>query len=122
MPVARDLSYSLSRIFIVSVLLEVRVHELVGLCSSSFSTACLKHALWSSAADDWSTAERWVELDDAPLTPRTIVAAAKADGAGAAALDRRAGENRQLALDLDKQGRPRGMGNFNRDGSPRSKL
>jgi len=97
--VSRDLAFSCARIYMASCLIE--------------------HACWSGSKTDWSVAERWVHLDEAPLMPRTLLLTM---ASAEEALATRLADNKQLALDLDSAGRPRGCGDTGRDGKPRSKL
>jgi hypothetical protein len=96
---ARDLAFSCSRVYMASCLIE--------------------HASWSGSKADWSVAERWVNLDEAPLTPRTLLLTTQA---AEDAVSQRLSDNKQLALDLDSQGKARGCGDIGKDGKPRSKL
>lgn len=87
------------------------------------STTVAVHALWSKQHLDWVVLERWVMDGDtkqsvavSPLVPAAL-------REPLAVCTRRMEETRAIALDVDpvtKQ--PRGYGNVNADGTPRSRL
>jgi hypothetical protein len=100
---ARTLAFAMSRVYMASAL--------------------SVHALHTNQHADWVTLERWVLDGDQRRSTATssLVPNSLRDAVATAA--QHAQESRGLALDIDPQtNEPRGHGNVNKDGTPRSKL